>query len=524
MSKTLILSLLVGYFLVLVAVSYLTSRKADNDSFFTGNRNSKWYLVAFGMIGASLSGVTFISIPGIIQGSGFTYLQMALGYIIGYAIIAFVLLPLYYRLNLTSIYSYLEDRFGLFTYKIGAGFFILSRLIGAALRMYLVANVLQSFVFDKMGIPFEITVALSILLIWVYTFRGGIKTIIWTDTLQTLFMLISVGLSIYFISADLNIAISEIYSEISAAGMGDMWQTDDPMAGNYWWKGVLGGAFITLGMTGVDQDMMQKNLTCKDQKDAKKNMLSFAVVLFFVNVLFVMLGGLLFLYVDANPEIMTQWLAVSTNETGDGDLLFATIALQSDLGLAVGVFFLLGLIAAAYSSADSALTSLTTSFSVDFLNLGKNQPKKVMELDVENAELLDAEKSVIQQDEVAVREKKLRMFTHIGMSIALLITILIFKYVKDDSVVWALFKAAGYTYGPLLGLFMFGIISKRLVNDFISAAICVLVPILIYVAHSIFVAAETGYSFGSELLGINALVVYIFLWIFSKSHSKTADF
>jgi SSS family transporter len=491
MSKEFILVLLVAYFAVLLLISYLTGRKADNDTFFTGNKNSRWYVVAFGMIGASLSGVTFISIPGIIQGSGFTYLQMALGYIIGYGIIAFVLLPLYYRLNLTSIYAYLETRFGVVTYKIGAGFFILSRLIGAALRMYLVANVLQSFVFNALGVPFEVTVAMSILLIWVYTFKGGIKTIIWTDTLQTLFMLISVGLSIYLISDELNIALGDIYSNISEAGMGTFWQTEDPMAGNYWWKGILGGAFITLGMTGVDQDMMQKNLTCKNQADAKKNMLSFAVVLFFVNVLFVTLGGLLFLYIDANPDIMAQWLELSSNKSGDGDLLFATIALQSDIGIAVGIFFLLGLIAAAYSSADSALTSLTTSFSVDFLNIEKKESSK--------------------ED-----SKKMRMWTHIGMSVALLITILIFRYVKDDSVVWALFKAAGYTYGPLLGLFMFGIISKRSVPDIASAVICILVPIAIYQAHAYYLATELPYAFGSELLGVNAFIVYIFLWIFSK--------
>jgi solute:Na+ symporter, SSS family len=522
MSTSLILSLLVGYFVVLVLISYLTSRKADNDTFFTGNKNSKWYLVAFGMIGASLSGVTFISIPGIIHGSGFTYLQMALGYIIGYAIIAFVLLPLYYRLNLTSIYAYLETRFGVATYKIGAGFFILSRLIGAALRMYLVANVLQNFVFNSLGVPFEATVALSILLIWVYTFKGGIKTIIWTDTLQTLFMLISVGLSIYLISDDLNIAIGDIYHEISEAGMGTFWQTEDPMASNYWWKGLLGGLFITLGMTGVDQDMMQKNLTCKDQNDAKKNMLSFAVVLFFVNILFVTLGGLLFLYIDANPDVMSLWLDLSTKEAGDGDLLFATIALQSDLGLAVGIFFLLGLVAAAYSSADSALTSLTTSFSVDFLNIEKRSKKSTSEL--KDDDLLDSEQAVTENNSAFDSDaKKMRMWTHIGMSVALLITILIFKYVKDDSVVWALFKAAGYTYGPLLGLFMFGITTKRIVPDIASAITCVLVPIVIWYAHEAFVAAETGYAFGSELLGINALVVYIFLLIFSKSGRREAE-
>jgi Na+/proline symporter len=518
MSIPLILGLLIGYFVVLMVISYLTGKKGDNDTFFTGNKNNKWYVVAFGMIGASLSGVTFISIPGIIQGSGFTYLQMALGYILGYIIIAFVLLPLYYRLNLTSIYAYLEQRFGVATYKIGAGFFILSRLIGAALRMYLVANVLQKFVFEAYDVPFWVTVTISILLIWVYTFRGGIKTIIWTDTLQTLFMLISVGLSIYLISAELNIALGDIYTSISEAGMGTMWQTDDPMAGNYWWKGILGGLFITLGMTGVDQDMMQKNLTCKNQGEAKKNMISFSFVLFFVNVLFVALGGLLFMYIDAHPEVMQQWLALSTNEAGDGDLLFATIALQADLGVAVGIFFLLGLIAAAYSSADSALTSLTTSFSVDFLNLEKRAKKD--ELAFIDDGLIDTEEIKMVRPDNA---KQLRMYTHIGMSIALLITILIFKYFTEDSVVWTLFKAAGYTYGPLLGLFMFGIISKRKVLDVASAFICIIVPILIYIGHAVFVNAETGYVFGSELLGLNAGTVYIFLWIFSKREVIKAE-
>jgi Na+/proline symporter len=373
-------------------------------------------------------------------------------------------------------------------------------------------------VFEAYDVPFWVTVTISILLIWVYTFRGGIKTIIWTDTLQTLFMLISVGLSIYLISAELNIALGDIYTSISEAGMGTMWQTDDPMAGNYWWKGILGGLFITLGMTGVDQDMMQKNLTCKNQGEAKKNMISFSFVLFFVNVLFVALGGLLFMYIDAHPEVMQQWLALSTNEAGDGDLLFATIALQADLGVAVGIFFLLGLIAAAYSSADSALTSLTTSFSVDFLNLEKRAKKD--ELAFIDDGLIDTEEIKMVRPDNA---KQLRMYTHIGMSIALLITILIFKYFTEDSVVWTLFKAAGYTYGPLLGLFMFGIISKRKVLDVASAFICIIVPILIYIGHAVFVNAETGYVFGSELLGLNAGTVYIFLWIFSKREVIKAE-
>ncbi|UKN02031.1 sodium:solute symporter [Paracrocinitomix mangrovi] len=495
MSKELILALLLGYFVVLILISFLTSKKADNDTFYTGNRNNPWYVVAFGMIGASLSGVTFISIPGTIAGGQFTYLQVALGYILGYAIIAFVLLPLYYRLNLTSIYGFLEQRFGVYTYKMGAAFFILSRLIGAALRMYLVANVLQTFVFDELGVPFELTVAFSILLIWVYTFRGGIKTIIWTDTLQTLFMLISVGLSIYLISDDLNIAIGDIYGKLTDADLTTMWQTKDPLAGNYWWKGVIGGMFITLGMTGVDQDMMQKNLSCKNIGEAKKNMISMSLVLFLVNVLFVALGGLLVLYIQSNPGVYEEWVAVSCGAGTDNDLLFAVTSLEGSLGIGLGIFFMLGLVAAAYSSADSALTSLTTSLSIDFLGADKKEDKKESE--------------------------KIRKRSHIIMSVALLLTIVIFKAVKSDSVIWELFKAANYTYGPLLGLFLFGIFSKRKVKDILTIPVSILVPLSMYFVN-MYIGEWTaneegkGYAFGSELLGINAALVYIFLWIFSK--------
>jgi SSS family solute:Na+ symporter len=490
MSKELILGLLLSYFVVLMLISFLTSRKSTNDTFFLGNRNSKWYVVAFGMIGASLSGVTFISIPGTINDSHFTYLQMALGYIIGYIIIAFVLIPLYYKFNLTSIYAYLKDRFGIVTYKMGAAFFILSRLIGAALRMYLVVNVLQTFVFDAIGVPFELTVGFSILLIWVYTFRAGIKTIIWTDTLQTLFMLIAVGLSIYFIADDLNQSVGELYNKMSEIGMNQMWQTEDPNAANYWIKGILAGMFITLGMTGVDQDMMQKNLSCKNQKEAKWNMLSFSVVLFFVNVLFVFLGGLLYLKLGADAGLQERWASYGS----DGDLLFATVALKGNLGLGVGLFFLLGLIAAAYSSADSALTSLTTSLSVDFLN-------------------------VEQKDEQ--KQLKIRRMSHIVMSFALLLTILIFKYVKSDNVVWELFKAAQYTYGPLLGLFMFGVLTKRRVYDIITLPICIIVPLIIFLINMYSAELFGEFKFGSELLGLNAGLVFMLLWIFSKK--RTAE-
>lgn len=496
MTKALILTILVLYFVVLMTISFLTGKKADNATFFTGDRNNKWYLVAFGMIGASLSGVTFISVPGLIGGDEFTYLQMAIGYVLGYIIIAFVLLPLYYRLNLTSIYEFLKQRFGLYTYKMGAGFFLISRLIGAALRMYLVVKVLQTFVFDELYVPFEITVILSILLIWVYTFRGGIKTIIWTDTLQTLFMLISVGLSIYLIADELDLAANQIYARIKAAGMGTVFQISNGYAANYWIKGILGGMFITLGMTGVDQDMMQKNLTCKNEKEAKKNMLSFSVVLLLVNVLFVTLGGLLFLYVKANPEVAAIWGGLNEQ----GDLLFATVALKGGMGIAIGIFFLLGLIAAAYSSADSALTSLTTSLSIDFLGIEKLPQKE--------------------------QERKRRL-AHIGMSVALLVTILIFKYTNDDSVVKTLFAAACYTYGPLLGLFMFGIASKRSVSDWASIPISLLIPTVLFLlnmnAKTLWGNPDTEvyYQFGSEMLGINAFLVFIFLWIFSTKNVST---
>jgi len=443
-----------------------------------------------------LSGVTFISIPGIVENNSFTYLQMAIGYIIGYTIIAFVLLPLYYRLQLTSIYEFLKLRFGVGTYKMGAGFFILSRLIGAALRMYLVVTVLQTFVFSQMGVDFEYTVVISILLIWVYTFKGGIKTIIWTDTLQTLFMLISVGLSVYFLADDLNLSFDSIYASIDNAGMGEMWQTSDYKAGNYWIKGVLGGMFITLGMTGVDQDMMQKNLTCKNQFEAKKNMLSFSVVLFFVNVLFVTLGGLLFLYVDAHPDIAEIWHQFDVKGESQGDLLFATIALKGTMGLAVGVFFLLGLIAAAYSSADSALTSLTTSLSVDFFNVKTLEKKE--------------------------QEKK-RKLAHIIMSIALLITILIFKAVKSDNVVWELFKAANYTYGPLLGLFLFGILSKRKIADVFTIIVSIIVPLILFFINKYSIELFDGYKFGPEMLGINAILVFLILWVFSTEDVRTFE-
>ncbi len=370
MSSTLIISVIVIYFLVLVGISFITGKSDSNASFFSGDKQSPWYIVAFGMIGASLSGVTFISVPGWVATSGFSYMQMVFGYLLGYLVIATVLMPLYYRMNLTSIYGYLQSRFGNSSYKTGAIFFLISRVIGASFRLYLVANVLQIYVFDAWGVPFEMTVVVTILLIWVYTFRSGIKTIIWTDTLQTLFMLVAVGLSVYLISVDMNLNFTSLISTVKESDYSQM----------FFWEGkqhfvrqFFSGAFMAIVMTGLDQDMMQKNLSCKNLGDAQKNMFWFSIVLVFVNLLFLSLGALLYMYAETH--------GISFNKADD---LFPEVALNGGLGIGVGVLFILGLIAAAYSSADSALTSLTTSFSIDILEIDKKKDKKEQEKKVRN--------------------------------------------------------------------------------------------------------------------------------------------
>ena len=437
-----IILLIVAYFSVLIFISYITGKSADNKTFFKANNSSPWYLVAFGMIGASLSGVTFISVPGWVEAQSMSYFQMVLGYVIGYAVIGLVLLPLYYKLNLTSIYTYLEDRFGRYSYKTGASFFLLSRTIGAAFRLFLVANVLQVILFDAYGIPFWVTVSITILLIWLYTFKGGIKTIVWTDTLQTLFMLIAVGVCIYTISNEME--ISNIFSYVADSELSKTFFFEDVSKANYFWKQFLSGAFIAVVMTGLDQDMMQKNLTCRNLKDAQKNMFWFTIVLVIVNFFFLALGVLLTDYAQKN--------GIDAHK----DELFPIIATKGTLGLATALFFLLGLIAAAYSSADSALTSLTTSFSIDILEIDKKQDEKTQE--------------------------KIRKKTHIVFSVLLVLIILIFKYfIADESVIDNIFKAAGYTYGPLLGLYAFGLFTKLNVKDKMVPAICLVAPVLTFI-------------------------------------------
>lgn len=472
MSATQILFLIAAYFAVLILISYFTGKEDSNDAFFKANKSAPWYLVAFGMIGASLSGVTFISVPGAVETKQFGYLQVVFGYFFGYLVIAYVLLPIYYKLNLTSIYTYLKDRFGNVSYKTGSIAFLISRVVGASFRLFLVAKVLQLLVFDQYGIPFTITVVITILLIWLYTFKGGIKTIIFTDTLQTLFMLISVVITIIFLAnaLDLN-GISEIYQNVKQDTMSKVFFFDDVNDAQYFIKSFFAGMFITITMTGLDQDMMQKNLTCKNLKEAQKNMVSFSVVLIFVNILFLVLGLLLTQYAHQHGITATK------------DDLFPTIAMLPEIGVLTSAFFLLGLIAAAYSSADSALTSLTTSFCIDIIELDK-KPKDI--------------------------QKRIRKRTHIFISFLLVVVIILFDAIfKDVSVIWELFKAAGYTYGPLLGLFAFGIFTKQQLKDNYVWIIAIVAPILSYLLNEYSVDLLNGYQIGFEILIINGLLTFL---------------
>lgn len=490
-----ILILIISYFAVLLLFSFFVGRNetSNNDSFFKANKQSPWYLVAFGMIGASLSGVTFISVPGKVEASQFVYFQIVLGYILGYFVIGTVLLPLYYRLNLTTIYTYLKDRFGNYSYKTGAWFFLISRTVGSNLRLLLVANVLQTLVFDPLRIPYWVTVSLTILLIWVYTFKSGIKTIIWTDTLQTLFMLISVGICIYIVSVDLGLNISNFSEFVSNSTFSKTFFFDDVNSPKYFWKQFFSGAFIAIVMTGLDQDMMQKNLTCRSLKDAQKNMFWFTIVLTIVNFFFLLMG-LLF----------TEY-AIKNGIDAHGDNLFPILA-NNYLGIVVAFSFILGLIAAAYSSADSALTSLTTSFCVD---------------------ILEIENKYSEKEQIKIRKR-----THFGFVIVSILVILLFKYgFPDKSIIDKVLNYAGYTYGPLLGLFSFGLFTKWKVKDNLVPIVAVLSPIITYlisISTTLYTyffisldncddlwkcsseyAKDNFYQFGFELLIVNGLLTFI---------------
>ena len=484
MSPLLILGIFLIYTLVLFSVTWFTARKADNQSFFIGNKVSPWFVVAYGMIGASLSGVTFMSVPGWVKDTQFSYMVVVLGYLFGYFVIALVLLPLYYRLKLTSIYSYLEQRFGFWSYKTGAGFFILSRTLGASLRMFLVIKVLQIFVFDAWNVPFWINVIVFIILIVLYTLKGGIRTIIWTDTLQTTFMLLAVVLSVIYIGKNLHIPLVKLVSVVKESSVSKMFITDWHHP-RFFLKQFFSGMFITIVMTGLDQEMMQKNLSCKNIREAQKNMFTFSAILVFVNLLFLFLGALLLIFMQ------NKGITVASS-----DDIFPTVAIRY-LGPVAGVVFLIGLISAAFPSADGALTSLTTVVSIDFLGLERREG-------------------------LSERAKtRIRYAVHLAIALVFFISVLMFSILNDRAVIDKLFTIAGYTYGPLLGLYSFGLFTKRIVNDKITPAIAIFSPVACFFLSKYSVELFNGYKFGFELILLNGLLTFIGLYAFSRKNPKT---
>ena len=481
MSAALLMTVVLLYFSLLMGITYVTSRDDSNTVFFKGNRESPWYVVAFGMIGASLSGVTFISVPGWVRDTQFSYMQIVVGYLFGYLVIAWVLIPLYYKMQITSIYEYLRLRFGAISHRTGAFFFLLSRVLIASFRLFLVASVLQYFILDQWQVPFELTVILSVAFIWLYTFRGGIKTIVWTDTLQTLFMLGALGFSVHLMLDHLDMSLAQFWYSEDFGQYNKMVFTGDITASRHWLKSLLGGMFIALAMTGLDQDNMQKNLTCRSIRESKKNVISLGLVLILVNFVFLFLGALLFVYASRSgvdiPVVNGQ---VKT------DLLFPEIALNRELGPGLAIVFLLGLIAAAYSSADSALTSLTTSFSIDFLDL-------------------DRKKTSLQ--------KSLRKKVHIGFSVLLILVIILYRYVLQENVISSLLQVASYTYGPLLGLFSFGLLTRYAIREGYVPWIALFSVLLTLVLDHFSAEWFGGYVFGYEILILNGLFTFTGLYL-----------
>jgi Na+/proline symporter len=484
MSPFLVLSILIVYFLALITISYFTSKGADSNTFFTGNRQSPWYLVAFGMIGSSLSGVTFVSVPGNVGKIGFAYFQVVLGYLLGYWVIIGILMPLYYRLNVISIYTYLEQRFDVWAYKTGAFFFLVSRTIGSSLRLFLAATVLQLFLFDAWGVPFFVTVATTIALIWVYTFKGGIKTIVWTDSFQTLFLVTAVAVTVWQIADKLDFNFTTMVSAIQGNGFAQIFHFDDVNSTLFFPKQFFGGAFIAIAMTGLDQEIMQKNLTCKTLGDAQKNMFWFSLTLVMVNLLFLTLGALLYIYSTQ------KGLAIPALS----DELYPRLAFN-ELGPLVGILFLLGITASSYASADSALAGLTTSFCIDFLQF-KNKTEIV--------------------------KQKQKFIVHLGFSALFLLIIIIFKELNEKSVIDAVLNIAGYTYGPLLGLFSFGVFTKLKVKGILVPLICVISPLLSYVLSSNSVSWFHGYKIGIEILIINGMITFVGLFLISSFRKSRA--
>ena len=497
MSAGLLFSFVIGYFVILLIVAWYTSRNSNNDSFFIGNRNSNWMLVAFGMIGTSLSGVTFVSVPGGVGSSNFYYFQVVLGYLIGYMVIAFVLIPLYYRMNLTSIYTYLERRFGINAHKAGAFFFILSRTVGATARLYLVINILQLFILDRLGIPFVITTIVILLMILLYTFEGGVKTIIYTDTLQTTGMLVGLVVCIIVIINSLGTDFSGAYSMMAEKGYTKIFNWDIK-SGSFALKHIIGGMFIAIAMTGLDQEMMQKNISVKTLKDSQKNIMTFTAVLMVVNFLFLVLGGVLYLYAG------TKGISAAPDD------LFPTIALSDTFSGAIGVIFIIALISALFPSVDGAITSLTSCFCIDILGMNK---------------IGKTEKD----------KKRTRLKVHFTFAFVFFIMVLIFKVINDKLIIDFILKFAGITYGPLLGLFAFGILTKRTLNEKLIWTVCIIAPLLalgidilsspewyekkLHVSmglENLSASLFHGYKIGNELILINGILTFIGLFMISK--------
>lgn len=499
MTPTLIIIILALYFGILIAISIVTSKGADVDTFFTGNRQNKWYLVAFGMIGTSLSGVTFISVPGTVIRDGMGYYQVVLGYILGYIVIAQVLMPLYYKMQVTSIYQYLEQRLGLVSYKTGASFFMLSRTLGSAIRLFLATEVLHLFLFGPMNVPYWVTAVVTLLLIWIYTFKGGIKTIVITDTFQTVFLISAVVICTVIIARVLNVDFIGLYHKITAAttnsgfSMSKIIFLDDPNSKLFFPKHFFGGMFIAIAMTGLDQDMMQKNLSCRNLKDAQKNMYSFTTILVITNFLFLLLGGALYVYAaETGTELPMEDGKIIT------DHVFPALALN-DFGLLAGIFFLLGITASSYASADSALTALTTGFCIDFLNFEKREEKE---------------------------RQRLKLIVHIGFSVLFLLIILGTRwYVQrhpGTDLIGVILTLASYTYGPLLGLFFFGVLTKRKLKEVFVPVISIAVPLLCYWLDKNSVKWLNGYQFGYEMLILNGLLTFVGLYLISYKEEMDA--
>ncbi|MDP4281438.1 MAG: sodium:solute symporter [Bacteroidota bacterium] len=480
MSPLTIFITFLAYTALLFLVTWLTARRAGNRAFFIGNKSSPWFVVAFGMIGASMSGVTFMSVPGWVGATQFSYMMVVFGYIFGYAAIALILMPLYYKLNLTSIYSYLDSRFGYWSHKTGAFYFVLSRVIGASFRMFLVVNVLQIFVFDAWHIPFWLTVLIFIVLILLYTFRGGVKTIIWTDTIQTTFMLLALVFCIVFVVKNLGTTFPDLASDVFHSKYSKMIFADWNDR-RFFLKEILSGAFIAIVMTGLDQEMMQKNLSCRSLKDAQKNMFTFTGIMVFVNFLILFLGAILFIYADR----MKLQLPASSDD------VFPTIAVQY-LGPVAGLVFIIGLISAAYPSADGALTALTTAFSIDFLEMDK--------------------KTNISEH----KKERIRYLVHASFAFILLGVIILFRAIHDRAVIDKLFTIAGYTYGPLLGLYSFGLFTKFEVKDRWVPLVCIISPLICYILSSYSELWFNGYKFGFELLIVNGIITFAGLSLLRK--------